>query len=98
VTAESLATKATPLASKEGSSAPQKGRPALTRLLYDLRFRAIVYQVVAVTGVIAFGYYLFSNMSTKLSDQNIATGFGFLWRDAGFTISQSLIDYRPSDT
>jgi general L-amino acid transport system permease protein len=70
----------------------------LTRLIYDLRVRAIVYQIVAVLGVVAVGYYLFSNMSAKLADQNIATGFGFLWREAGFTISQSLIEYRPSDT
>jgi general L-amino acid transport system permease protein len=83
---------------KPEAFAADKERPALTRLIYDLRVRAVVYQIVAVAGVIAVGYYLFSNMSAKLADQNIATGFAFLWREAGFTISQSLIEYRPSDT
>jgi general L-amino acid transport system permease protein len=83
---------------KPQALAANKERPALTRLIYDLRVRAIVYQIVAVLGVVGVGYYLFSNMSAKLADQNIATGFGFLWREAGFTISQSLIEYRPSDT
>lgn len=73
-------------------------RPPLTRLIYDLRFRAIMYQVIAVAAVVLAGYYLFSNMSAKLAQQNIATGFGFLWREAGFTISQAFIEYKPSDT
>jgi general L-amino acid transport system permease protein len=69
-----------------------------TRLLYDLRVRAIIYQVVAVASVVFLGLYLFSNVSQKLAEQNIATGFDFLSREAGFVISQTLIDYKPSDT
>jgi general L-amino acid transport system permease protein len=69
-----------------------------TRLLYDLRVRAIIYQVIAVASVVFIGLYLFSNVSQKLAEQNIATGFGFLSREAGFVISQTLIDYKPSDS
>lgn len=69
-----------------------------TWLLYDLRVRAIVYQVIAVASVVILGLYLFSNVSQKLAEQNIATGFDFLWREAGFVISQTLIDYKPSDS
>ncbi|HZA92138.1 MAG TPA: ABC transporter permease subunit, partial [Gemmatimonadales bacterium] len=69
-----------------------------TRLLYNLRFRAIVYQVLAVASIVLLGLYLFSNVSQKLAEQNIATGFGFLNREAGFVISQTLIDYKPTDT
>ncbi|MDP8919143.1 MAG: amino acid ABC transporter permease, partial [Pseudomonadota bacterium] len=69
-----------------------------TRLLYNLRFRAILYQVIAVGSIVLLGLYLFSNVSQKLAEQNIATGFGFLSREAGFVISQTLIDYRPTDT
>jgi general L-amino acid transport system permease protein len=69
-----------------------------TRLLYNLRFRAIVYQVLAVGSIVLLGLYLFSNVSQKLAEQNIATGFGFLSREAGFVISQTLIDYKPTDT
>jgi general L-amino acid transport system permease protein len=69
-----------------------------TRLLYNLRFRAVLYQVIAVGSIVLLGLYLFSNVSQKLAEQNIATGFGFLSREAGFVISQTLIDYRPTDT
>jgi general L-amino acid transport system permease protein len=77
---------------------PRSERASAASFVNDLRVRAIAYQVLAVLGVAAIGYYLFANMSSKLADQNIATGFAFLWREAGFTISQSLIEYRPSDT
>ena len=69
-----------------------------TRLLYNLRVRAILYQVIAVGSIVLLGLYLFSNVSQKLAEQNIATGFGFLSREAGFVISQTLIDYKPTDT
>ncbi|MBF9198057.1 amino acid ABC transporter permease [Microvirga terrestris] len=69
-----------------------------TSLLYNLRFRAILYQVLAVGGIVLVGLYLFSNVSQKLAEQNIATGFGYLSREAGFVISQSLIDYKPTNT
>ncbi len=70
----------------------------MTRLFYDLRLRAILYQVLAVAGVIGCGWYLASNVSQKLAEQNIVTGFAFLWREAGFVISQSFIDYKPTDS
>ncbi len=69
-----------------------------TRLIYNLRFRAFLYQALAVGSIVLLGLYLFSNVSQKLAEQNIATGFGFLSREAGFVISQTLIDYKPSDT
>ena len=70
----------------------------MTRLFYDLRVRAVLYQVLAVAGVVGTGWYLASNVSQKLADQNIATGFGFLAREAGFVISSSFIDYKPTDS
>jgi general L-amino acid transport system permease protein len=69
-----------------------------TSLLYNLRFRAVLYQVLAVGSIVMVGLYLFSNVSQKLAEQNIATGFGYLSREAGFVISQSLINYKPTDT
>ncbi|KAA2244124.1 ABC transporter permease subunit [Salinarimonas soli] len=68
------------------------------RLVYNVRVRAILYQVLAVAAVVLAGLYLFGNMSAKLAEQNIATGFGYLGREAGFTISQAFIEYKPSDT
>lgn len=43
-------------------------------------------------------YYLISNTLHNLATRNIATGFAFLEREAGFAIGESLIEYSPSDT
>jgi len=68
------------------------------RLIYHVRVRAVLYQVVAVVLVVGIGLYLFSTVSRKLAEQNIATGFAYLSRPAGFVISQSFISYDSSDT
>lgn len=68
------------------------------RLLNDLRVRAVLYQVVAVVLVVGVGLYLFGNVSRKLAEQNIATGFAYLDRPAGFVISQSFITYDSSNS
>ncbi len=68
------------------------------RLIYDLRFRAIIYQIMAVGGVLFLGWYLYSNVVTNLSDKNIATGFAYLQREAGFAISTQLIPFQGSDS
>ena len=43
-------------------------------------------------------YYLFSNTQANLQRQSIATGFGFLDKEAGFEIGESLIDYSAADS
>ena len=68
------------------------------RLIYDVRVRAVLYQVVAVALVVGIGFYLFNTVSRKLAEQNIATGFAYLSRPAGFVISQSFISYDSGDT
>jgi general L-amino acid transport system permease protein len=60
--------------------------------------RSIVYQVLLVGGVIAVGAYLVHNTLVNLDRQGIATGFGFLDREAAFEIGESLIRYTPADT
>jgi general L-amino acid transport system permease protein len=67
--------------------------------LRDARFRALVFQLVALAAVIAAGVYLVSNTATNLEARNIASGFGFLQREAGFAIGETtLIQYSPADT
>jgi general L-amino acid transport system permease protein len=59
--------------------------------------RALIYQAVALTVVLTIGYYLFSNTQANLRKQAIATGFGFLHREAGFEIGESLISYSAAN-
>ncbi len=74
-------------------------RPAARRLSWnDPATRSVVYQLIAL-GVVAWvAWFLISNTLSNLASRNIATGFGFLDREAGFAIGESLIAYSPADT
>jgi general L-amino acid transport system permease protein len=60
--------------------------------------RAVVYQIVALTLVGWVVWFLVSNTLHNLQVRNISTGFGFLDREAGFAIGESIIAYNPADT
>ncbi|CAO3374725.1 amino acid ABC transporter permease [Azospirillum argentinense] len=66
--------------------------------LSDPTVRAVFYQVLVVGIVIAVGWFLIHNTLDNLSKRSIATGFGFLDREASFGIGESLIDYHPRDS
>jgi general L-amino acid transport system permease protein len=66
--------------------------------LGDPVFRAIVYQILVVGCVALVAWYLISNTMANLEARKIASGFGFLDREAGFAILQTLVSYGPSNT
>jgi general L-amino acid transport system permease protein len=61
-------------------------------------FRAALFQILLVLGILAFGYYLLSNTLTNMERRGITTGFGFLSNEAGFGILKSLIEYDETHT
>jgi general L-amino acid transport system permease protein len=65
---------------------------------HDPGKRGIVFQAVALCLVFVAGYYLFSTTQANLRRQSISTGFGFLSREAGFSIGESLIHYSAANT
>jgi general L-amino acid transport system permease protein len=64
---------------------------------YDPDKRSIVYQIGAAFLFAFVAWYLVSNTMTNLANQNIATGFGFLEKEAAFEIGESLIEYSAAD-
>ncbi|MCK5204350.1 MAG: ABC transporter permease subunit, partial [Desulfobacterales bacterium] len=64
---------------------------------YDPRKRSILYQLGVLATVGLLGYYLISNTHANLERQSIATGFGFLQKEAAFEIGESLISYSAAD-
>jgi general L-amino acid transport system permease protein len=72
--------------------------PAKIPFWHDPGKRAIIYQVAVLCMVGLIGYYLFSNTLANLKRQSIATGFGFLHKEASFEIGESLIPYSAADT
>src|SRR5690242_5357491 len=73
-------------------------RPTRPPFWNDAGVRGIFYQVLFVSIVVAVGAFLVHNTLVNLQRQNIATGFGFLDREAGFGIGETLIPYSPADT
>jgi general L-amino acid transport system permease protein len=73
-------------------------RPKRPPPWHDPAVRGIVLQILFVALVVALGAFLVHNTLVNLARQNIATGFGFLDREAAFGIGESLIAYSPADT
>ena len=79
----------------EHSSQDSTGKVPLWR---QPTFRAIVFQVLLVLCLLAFGNFLLSNTLQNMEQRGITTGFGFLDNAAGFGILQSLIPYDETYT
>jgi general L-amino acid transport system permease protein len=73
-------------------------RPQRVSLWDDPNGRAVIYQILIVGAVIAVLWYLVSNTLANLERQQIASGFGFLDRESGFEISESVIGYSAADS
>lgn len=56
-------------------------------------FRGLIFQILLVLGLVAFGIYLVNNTLHNMEQRGITTGFDFLSNEAGFGILQSLIPY-----
>ncbi len=64
----------------------------------DPKWRAVIYQIGVFCMVGLLAYYLVSNTIANLQRQHIATGFGFLHKEASFEIGESLIPYSAAST
>src|ERR1700758_3654065 len=77
------------------ASATRPGRPPPWN---DPRVRSVVWQILFVGIVVALVAFLVHNTLVNLRRQNIASGFGFLDREAAFGIGESLFAYSPART
>jgi general L-amino acid transport system permease protein len=64
----------------------------------DPRKRAVIFQLAVFCSVGLLAYYLVSNTIINLKKQSIATGFGFLRKEASFEIGESLIPYSAASS
>ena len=64
----------------------------------DRRFRGLLWQVLVVALVVVAIAWLWRNAVHNLDARRISTGFGFLNREAGMPIADTVIAYSPSDT
>jgi general L-amino acid transport system permease protein len=64
----------------------------------DQKTRGQIYQVITISLLLWFVWWIVDNTATNMRDQNIKFGFEFLKTQAGFGIIQSLIDYSEESS
>lgn len=64
----------------------------------DEKTRGILYQIVTACFVALLGYYLISNVQSNMEKQAIASGFGFMEKEAAFELGESIIEYSAADS
>ncbi len=64
----------------------------------DPKKRSILFQIATLLMVGLLAYYLISNTLANVEKQSIATGFGFLEKEAAFEIGESPLRYSAADT
>jgi general L-amino acid transport system permease protein len=79
---------------------PPPPRPPLSLdgLWNNVGFRGLLYQALIVLALLGIAVCMIGNAQHLLAKRGITTGFGFLAREAGFPISQTLIPYATSDS
>jgi general L-amino acid transport system permease protein len=80
------------------SPSPPEANSITTHFYNDPAKRSLIYQVGVVLLVGLLSYYLISNTLANLDRQSIATGFGFLQKEASFEIGESLIPYSAANS
>jgi general L-amino acid transport system permease protein len=65
---------------------------------YDPRVRGIALQALLLIAVVVLAIIIGLNTAANLKAQNVASGFGFLSRTAGFDISQALVPYTSKSS
>jgi general L-amino acid transport system permease protein len=62
-------------------------------LLYNAFYREIFFQILLVSAILLFFWFIAHNTLANLDKRGIATGFGFLSQASGFGIIQHLVPY-----
>lgn len=82
----------------EGGQSRASGGSSMWSWLYRREGRQIVGQAIIVVLLGGLLWMAASNAIANLQRQNIASGFGFWDRTAGFDISQTLVSYSATST
>ena len=71
---------------------------SLGQIWSDQRYRAVVMQILVVSGGFLFVGFLAANAVQNLEALGKTFGFDFLWAPANYDINQTLIPYNSQDT
>ena len=84
---------------RPGKTSANEPKPKAAVVFWrDPQKLSILYQILTLGAVGLLAHYLISNTLANLDRQAIATGFGFMEREASFEIGESLISYSAADS
>lgn len=66
--------------------------------MHSMAFRGLVLQVLLIGSLLVLGAWMIGNAQEAMAKRGIATGFGFLDNQAGFTIGESPISFSSTDS
>ncbi len=66
--------------------------------LRNQKSRGIFFQLLTVIGLVAFLWYITTNMFHNIEQRGITTGFDFFGQVAGFGISETPVEYNDTDS
>ena len=78
-------------------AAAPPGRAAFHLSINNPIVRAVLAQIGVALAVALVAWYLVGNTMDNLARLSIASGFGFLDREAGFQIGETLVEFGPQD-
>lgn len=78
-------------------AASPPGQAAFHLSINNPLVRAILAQLAVALAVALVAWYLVGNTMDNLARLSIASGFGFLDREAGFQIGETLVEFGPQD-
>jgi general L-amino acid transport system permease protein len=70
----------------------------IRRIWSDPRFRAVLWQVLALAAVLWIAAAILANLFENLEGRGIASGFSFLGTTAGFGVTMSLIPFSEASS
>jgi general L-amino acid transport system permease protein len=79
------------------TTAPDKGFHLQTAM-NDPHYRGIVYQILTIALLLAFGWWVSANTAAHLRASGQTLGYDFISGRAGFNVGQSLIAYSSDST
>jgi general L-amino acid transport system permease protein len=80
------------------STASDVYQPPKVSFWNDPKIRSALVQVIMVLVIGFFVYEIVDNTITNLTKRNISTGFGFLYKSAGFDLIQTLITFSSESS
>lgn len=65
---------------------------------HNAKFRALLLQIALLSVVIVLAALMIKNAQDAMARRGVATGFAFLFREAGFPIGEGLLPFKTTDS